>query len=500
MARVPDGPTARAWVGDQHPAGRIERHTSARTGRVDGSLVVADPDVVDEAVAAARAAQRSWAAEPLEQRATVLRRLADLLRADGPTLGPLGTLESGLAVQVTATYPDRAASYLDHAAATAAAVLREESVVPEGGVGTVVVRRAPVGVVAAVMTWNGGVSALCRKLGPILATGNAAVVKTSELAPFSADRLAQLALEAGLPAGVLNVVHGGRDVGEHLVGARGVDKISFTGSAVAGRAIAARAGARMIPGVYELGGKGTCLIRPDAELAAVAPVLAGLAFTMAGQGCVLPSRVLVPRELADELCERLDDLVAQVRVGDPDDPGTSVGPLVGAAAADRFRAAIDAMTRAGIPVARAPLDLPADLVGGAFVAPAVARWPRAHGSEPGFVAERTLWDEEVFGPLLCVAPVADDTEAVAAFNAGRYRLAAYVFGRDPGRAAAVAEQLDTAFTSVNGFAPVFPDVPFGGVGESGYGRECGTDGLAEFVRSESCYLASGTRSDHEGET
>jgi acyl-CoA reductase-like NAD-dependent aldehyde dehydrogenase len=285
-------------------------------------------------------------------------------------------------------------------------------------------------------------------------------------------RFAELALEAGLPPGVLNVVPGGAEAGQALVRDPRIGKISFTGGTATARRIVEAAGTT--PVALELGGKSANIVFPDADLDTAVAVAAFLgAGLLSGQGCALPTRLLVHADVHDELVERVAAQAGALPVGDPLEPGTVVGPLVNRAAQERVLGVIDraaadggrVVLGGGVPEATDP--------GGCFVAPTVVA-DVAPGSE--------LATQEVFGPVLAVLRFEDEEEALAMANDSDFGLAAYLHTRDLSRALRMVERLDAGTVTVNGFPPMSPSAPFGGFKASGFGKEGGRHGIEEFVR------------------
>jgi aldehyde dehydrogenase (NAD+) len=310
------------------------------------------------------------------------------------------------------------------------------------------------------------------KLGPALATGCTVVLKPAEQTPLSALRLGELCLEAGIPEGVVNVVTGLGDAGSALVTHPGVDKISFTGGPATARRIMADAALSLKPVVFELGGKSANLLFADTDLDTVVPYCAAFAMSNTGQGCALPTRLLVERPIYDEVIARVTGVIAHLPVGDPLDPTTYIGPLINEAARDRVQGM----------VAKAVEDGAGRLVYGGeridsdgyFVSPTVF----------ADVDNRSdLAQQEVFGPVLAITPFDTEDEAVALANDSEYGLSAYIQSRDITRVNRLVPRLKAGTVYVNpGPNPITsPATPFGGVGMSGFGREGGKAGLDEFI-------------------
>ena len=333
--------------------------------------------------------------------------------------------------------------------------------------------------------WNGPMMGMGQKAAPALAAGNTVVAKPPEIAPFGAVRFAELALEAGLPPGVVNVVVGGAEAGAALVRHAGVDKISFTGGAAAAREVMVAAAEALTPLALELGGKSANIVFADADLDAASTV-GGLlgAVLLSGQGCALPTRLFVHESVAEELVDRLVAVVESAAVGDPLDPATLMGPLATEEARERVLGVIQDAIAAGATVrtggrALGPDDLDPELLGGWFLAPTVL----TDVDDDHDVARL-----EVFGPVLSVLTFTDEDEVVARANALPYGLAAYVHTQDLSRAHRVARNLEVGSVTVNAFPSNSPTLPFGGVKQSGFGREGGKEGLEEFLRPKNVLI------------
>jgi len=416
---------------------------------------------VDRAVAAARSAFEGWAATPMAERGAVLDRLhtalaaraGDIARTVGLELGsPLKVakaVQAGLPLTVLRSYADLA--------------VRPE---PAETVGNSLIVPEPVGVVGAITPWNYPLHQVVAKVAAALAAGCTVVLKPSELTPLVAYLLFDAADEAGVPAGVLNLVTGtGPVVGAAIAGHPDVDMVSFTGSTATGRAISHAAADRIAKVSLELGGKSANVILADADLTKAVKVGVGNAFLNSGQTCTAWTRMLVHRDHYDEAVSLATKTAAGYTVGDPFDEGTRLGPLVSRQQRDRVRGFVE---RASARLVAGGLDAP--LPGaGHFVAPTVFA-----DVDPA----SELAQEEIFGPVLSIIPFADDDEAVAIANNSRYGLAGGVWG-SPDRALAVARRMRTGAVDINGGA-FNPIAPFGGYKQSGIGRELGGYGLAEF--------------------
>jgi aldehyde dehydrogenase (NAD+) len=346
-------------------------------------------------------------------------------------------------------------------------------------------RHEPAGVVGAIVPWNSPLLLLSWKLAPALAAGCTVVAKPSDYSPASAVELAGLLDEAGFPPGVFNVVTGfGPAVGKALAGHPGVDKVAFTGSTGVGAEVAKAAAANITGALLELGGKSAHLVFEDADLdAASNGVVAGV-FAATGQTCMAGSRLLVHRSVHDALVDRIVRRAEAIRIGDPQDPATEMGPL---ATEPQFRKVLSFFGSAvaeGATVA-AGGEAVAEL-GGFFVRPTVLT-----GVKPGM----TVACEEVFGPVLAVIPFDTEDEALALANDSRYGLAGAVWTKDIHRGHRVAHRLQAGTVWINAYRVVGPDVPFGGMGLSGIGRENGIDTVREYTQTKAVWveLTGGTR-------
>lgn len=476
-------PDYRAVLGDGPVRGpvapvRTTPHVNPATGLPQAEVALAGRDDVDAAVAAAREALRTWRGVRVDLRRDALLRLAELVRANSERFAAVLTLEAAVPVATAAALPARAADYLAYYAGYADKLEgRVVPIFPEAAFDYAVPE--PVGVVAALTTWNGGVSSLARKAAPAMAAGCAVIAKPSELAPFSALLLGELALQAGLPPGLLQVLPGDAATGAHLAGHPGIDKITFTGGGIAGRAVARAAAAHTTPTLLELGGKSANIVFPDADLDAAARFAATVPMSMAGQGCVFPTRLFVHEDAYAPFIDAVARIIAALPVGDPLDAATAVGPLISGAAKHRVLELVeDAGKNAGAARVTGGYAGTGDLASGHFVHPCLVEQPDG---------DSRIAREEVFGPVLCAWPFREEEHAIGLANDSAHGLAGYVFTRDHQRAHRVAAALDAGYVSVNGFAALPASAPFGGRRGSGHGREGGREGLMEFVSWKNVY-------------
>ena len=343
-------------------------------------------------------------------------------------------------------------------------------------IGHTIVRREPVGVVAAIVPWNYPQALAAFKLAPALAAGCTVVLKASPETALDALVFAEAAQECGLPAGVLNVVPGGAEAGEYLVSNPGVDKVSFTGSTAVGRIIGEACGRLLRPVTLELGGKSAAIILDDADLDATMKGLKSVSFINNGQTCFLGSRILAPRSRYGEVVEALADLVTGLNVGDPLDRDTDIGPVVSSRQRDRVLGYIEAGKNSGAKLV-AGGGIPRSQTRGWFVSPTVF----ADVDNSDRIAQ-----EEIFGPVLAVIPYDDDEQAIALANDSEFGLAGTVWSTDTDRATEVAREVHTGTVGVNDYQ-LDIGAPFGGVKASGIGRELGPEGLNEFFAWKSIY-------------
>jgi acyl-CoA reductase-like NAD-dependent aldehyde dehydrogenase len=455
-------------------------HVSPVTGEVQAQVAMAGPAEIDTAVAAARAALPAWRALPGDARRRSLQRIEQLVERDTPELARRTTLELGLPVTPAGHYPPMAAAYFGYYAGWADKIEGATiPLVPPTGFNYTVME--PYGVVGIIITWNGPLASIGMKVAPALAAGNCVILKSPELAPFAAEHFARLADEAGVPAGVLSVLPGGPDAGERLVRHRDVAKISFTGGGVTARKIMDAARETITPLALELGGKSANLLFADADLGDAVPRALNQCMANAGQGCSFPTRLLVERPVYDDVVTRLADLAGAVRVGDPWLPETQMGPVVCADAIERILGMIERGKRTARLVAGGN-RLGGDLAAGFFLEPTVFA---------DVVPDNELFQGEVFGPVLSVTPFDTEDEAVALANNTVYGLAAYIQSRDIARVQRLVPRLDAGTVHVNGKSAMPPSAPFGGYGESGYGREGGKAGLDEFLQIKNVFVQSG---------
>jgi acyl-CoA reductase-like NAD-dependent aldehyde dehydrogenase len=452
-------------VSESAPLVIIEPATEAVLAEVPRAGV----DEVDAAVAAAKAASPAWRAMSPGDRAALLHRLTDRLEANRDELAllearnvgkPIGDArgEIGIAIETFRYYagaPER---------------LLGATIPVEGGVAMTF--REPLGVVGLITPWNFPLAIASWKIAPALAAGNTVVLKPAELTPLTALRLGEIALEAGLPEGVLNVVVGpGSVCGQRLVDHPDVAKIAFTGSTEVGASIAASAASSIKRVTLELGGKSANIVFADSDLAAAATAAPGAVFGNSGQDCCARGRILVESSAVEEFAELLRKAVLEMKVGDPLDESTTMGPLI--SASHREKVASFVTDDETVAIRGETPDGPG------FWFPPTVLYPVETGSR--------AVTEEIFGPVACIIPFADEAEAVHLANDTIYGLSGSIWTGDGGRALRVARAVETGVLSINSNSSVRVSTPFGGFKQSGYGRELGPDATDAYTELKTVY-------------
>jgi acyl-CoA reductase-like NAD-dependent aldehyde dehydrogenase len=448
-------------------------------GQVWARVPRGDRADVDRAVsAAARAFEQTTWPSRAKERARLLHRLADLVEADAEHLAQVESRDNGKTIREERGATASAAGWYRFAAATAETVSGD---LPHGNDPDVLALtvREPYGVIGIQTPWNTPSVLLAQVLSMALAAGNTVVVKPSELAPCSTLEFARLVEQAGFPPGVVNVVTGmGEVVGEALCRHPLVAKLALTGGPDAGRRVAHHAAERLVPAMMELGGKSANLVFADADIGATAEALVTAFVGAGGQSCVAGSRVLAHRSVYDELVGQMSIYVAKVRLGDPQDPTTDMGPMCTREQVERVERLVAAGQAEGARLI-AGGRVPADLSGGLFFAPTIFA---------DVTPDMTIAQEEIFGPVTCVIPFNTEAEAITVNNGTAYGLAAGIWTNDLDRAHRVARQLRAGTVWINHYRRGDAAFPFGGYGQSGYGRVNGIDGYREMSRVKSIQL------------
>lgn len=454
---------------------------SPHTEEVIGRTPHASRGDVDRAVTAARTSFDSgvWAATSLQDRIEVVTRIKDAIATRSDELAKLISAQNGTPYTTGVMVQSLAAMMAwDSAVNVARDYTFEEE--RAGALGPLLIRREPVGVVAAVVPWNVPQFTAAAKLAPALLAGCSVVLKVSPETPLDAYVLADIATEAGLPEGVLSILPADRDVSEYLVGHPGIDKVSFTGSVAAGKRVMEVASRNLTRVTLELGGKSAAVILPDADLDATVAGITPFAWMINGQACVAQTRILAPRSHYDEIAERFTAAAGALAVGDPLDPGTEVGPLVARRQQKRSLDYIELGRKEGAKL----------LTGGGTPA----------SQQRGWYVEPTLFGdvdnrmrvarEEIFGPVICLIPYDDEADAVRIANDSDYGLSGSVWTADTAHGTDIARRVRTGTYSVNTFN-IDMLGPFGGYKNSGLGREFGPEGLGEYLEHKMIHLPAG---------
>jgi betaine-aldehyde dehydrogenase len=471
--------TVRAKSHDARTSQRFDTHNPA-TGALLATIAVDGATEIDAAVRAAQSAQPAWAALSGTERGRVLRRAADLLRSRNDELAELETRDTGKPIQETRVVDViSGADCLEYFAGVAPTIAGEHLDLGASAFGYT--RREPLGVVAGIGAWNYPLQIACWKSAPALACGNAMLFKPADLTPLTAMKLQQVYADAGLPPGLFQVLQGPAETGRLLTRHPGVRKVSLTGSVPTGRAVMSDAAPTLKQVTLELGGKSPILVFADANLDnAVAGALLGN-FYSAGEVCSNGTRVFVQRSIAKDFIARLLPRVRALKIGDPLDPATQVGALISEAHMNKVLGYIEQGRKGGARV----------LVGGQRVTRGALR--------KGWFVEPTVFDrcdddmtvvrDEIFGPVMTVLEFDDEAESVRRANSTDFGLSAAVFTRDLTRAHRVIAQLQAGTCWINHYNVTPIELPFGGMKQSGLGRENGRAAIEHYTALKSVYVA-----------
>lgn len=464
-----------AWCAPH--SGRMIALVSPNTESVVGMVAEADEADMDAAVAAAREAfdHGAWPKMTPAERAAILLRMADILASREPELARAWTAQvGGLAsfapgMVMGGTFGFRAIASLGN-------TYEFVKPVPSTMIDTAILAREPVGVVAAIAPWNGPYMIMASKVAYALVSGCTVIMKPSPETPLEAYIIAEAAEAAGIPAGVVNLVAGHREASDHLVCNPGVDKVTFTGSTLAGKRIASVCGGRIARCTLELGGKSAAIVRDDYSISDAARLLSSTITVMSGQVCAMLSRAIVPRKRHDELAEAIAAEMKQVVIGHSDDPETVLGPLAMKRQLERVESYIEEGKRTADLVAGGAR--PSHLNQGYFIEPTLF----ANVDNTSRIAQ-----EEIFGPVLSLIPAEDEEDAIRIANESSYGLNGSVLTRDPDAAYRIARRLRTGVVGQNGMRMDF-GLPFGGFKQSGIGREGGEEGLSAYLETKTILL------------
>ena len=451
------------------------------TSEVMAKAAVASPADVDAAVKAARSAFEggAWSEAPASGRAKVLYRIAELIRADVDRLATLEARNAGKPIRDARDEVLGAAQCFEYYAGAATRIFGET--IPVTAPGLDFTLREPVGVVALIVPWNFPLTIASWKVAPALAAGNAAILKPASYTPLTALELGRIALEAGLPEGVLNVITGpGATTGNALAGHAGVDKIAFTGETLTGVSILQQAAPNITRVSLELGGKSPNIVFQDADLDKAVPAAVSSVFGNAGQDCCARSRAFVHRSIAEEFDQRVALGSRQLTVGDPLDGATEVGPLISMKQRERVQAYVEVGQREGARLLSGGSAPGGALGRGSYLEPTV--FDRADN-------RMRIAQEEIFGPVLTIIPFDDENEVLRLVNDTPYGLSGSIWTRDIGRALRVARGVKTGVLSINSSRSVHQEAPFGGYKRSGIGRELGMHALQLYTEVKNVFVS-----------
>ncbi|MCI4592333.1 aldehyde dehydrogenase family protein [Sphingobium sp. BYY-5] len=465
---------------EEQGSGLVYPHVYPGTGKVTRELRMASAGDVDRSVAAARKAFPAWRAMPGDKRRDLMFRIAALLEAKSGEFAPSLISENG-SVAMTAPYMGYDAAQKFRYFGGWCDKIHGRTIPMWGTPAHDYVSYEPYGVVGIIVPWNGPLFAATMVLAPALAAGNCIILKSPDLAPYSAMKLVEILHEAGLPDGVVNLVTGGADVGEAMVAHPGIDKIEFIGSGATAKKVLTSAAQSLKPVGLELGGKSAVIIFDDADLMLAAKKGLTGAISSNGQGCVNGTRLLVQRGVYDRYLQLIAAMAAQVKSGDPFDPSTILGPVISQGALDRISGMIDRGVTDGGRIVAGGARLDGAFAQGFFL-PVTILADISNNCE--------IAQTEVFGPVLTVTPFDDEEEAITLANGTDYGLGAYVHTQNLRRAHHLAGTLQAGMIHVNGAGEAMqPNCPFGGFKKSGHGRLGGVEGLHEFLQPKNIWMS-----------
>lgn len=424
------------------------------------------------AIDAAWDARTHWAGRTAADRGTMVARLGAFMRRDVDRLARLMTLEQGKPLAESRGEIAYAASFLDMAAEEGRRLSGD--IIPASAPDKrILVLRQPVGVTAIITPWNFPAAMITRKLGPALAAGCTVVIKPAEETPLSALAIGELAIEAGIPAGVVNIVTGDpAAIGDAIFADDRVRKLSFTGSTDVGRLLMGKASKNLLRLSLELGGHAPFIVFDDADLDVAVPAAVACKFRNAGQTCICANRFYVHDAVHDAFAERFAAAISELQVGDGLRDGVDVGPLINDAAMEKVAAHVDDARSHGATVLAGGDRVVCEGLADRFHAPTLVT---------GMTPDMLVCREETFGPLAAIARFSDESEVIEAANASEYGLAAYFFTRDASRLMRVAEALEYGIVGANDGGPSTAQAPFGGMKHSGMGREGGRYAMDEYT-------------------
>ncbi|WP_226998614.1 aldehyde dehydrogenase family protein [Tardibacter chloracetimidivorans] len=434
---------------------------------------------VDKAVIAAQAAFPAWRALPAHERGRLMLKLADAIEADTPNLARIEAIDTGHPIRDCLSL-DVPRTVLCFRYFGGMADKLEGSVIPVDAGFLNYVEREPIGVVGAIVPWNFPLMFTSWKMGPALAAGNVMVMKPSEITPLSTLRIGELMQQVGFPAGVINIVPGyGDTAGQRLADHPDIGKIAFTGSTATGRRIVQASAGNLKKIQLELGGKGPNIVFPDANILAAVNGSAFAIFHNQGQACIAGSRLILHEDIADEFLARFVELARSIRIGDPLDPETEMGPLTSPLHQQRVLSFVDVAREQGGEILLGGKKPAGDaFANGCFIEPTIVRAK----------AGDRVAQEEVFGPFVTVLTFKTDEEALAIANGTDYGLGAGLWTENIRRAHRFAKQIHAGMVWINCYKRVHPASPFGGQGQSGYGREMGFEAMREYTVAKSVWV------------